>query len=205
MKTSLHKYFALAVLAALVVTVFSCQPQQKEAAITVDLSNKKLKPEQAKKISKKFVTDIESLFQAQDSLEYYKRLLKEVQLKAEGKDPAREEMTEMAMAKNKFKLSVSSWYSVDELQSYINESIKKADTLGYSVDGFRIYIGVFPDEDQYGSKKNTLTTFITPTGVRNVQKGSFMMLPPPSSDDIEEVDPIEYGGQRDPPDAPYGS
>lgn len=53
-----------------------------------------------------------------------------------------------------YRLSVSSWYSLDELQSYINESKRQADSLGIDLNGFRIYVGVFPDEEIYGKKKS---------------------------------------------------
>ena len=145
----------------ILLSVFSCQPKPEE--VSLDLSAKKIKPALAEKMSKKFVNETSKL----------------LMLSAE-QDTIKE--------KPPYRLSVSSWYSLDELQSYINESKRQADSLGIDLNGFRIYVGVFPDEEIYGKKRNQMAFFISPTGNRSVQQGAFL-LQEKFPGDIPEIAP----------------
>lgn len=198
--TSKFKFLANTFSVALVFLMVSCQPKT-EYPITADLSKKKLTVEEAKELSELFIKDVEHLFTAADSLEYYKRLVDEFQNKR-GVAQSQQALGSLPEGKGKFKLSASSWYSLDELQSYINESKKKADSLGYTLEGFRIYIGVFPNQERFGDKRNFLTTFITPTGSESKQQGSFFTRQTVSKD-LTGISPLEYGQGGWPPNATY--
>src|SRR5690606_16154854 len=70
----------------------------------------------------------------------------------------------------KFVMSVSSWYSLKELDNFIKYSKKIAQENGNTMDGIRIYIGVVPAEEGYRKDRwNHLTTFLSPTGTENTQ------------------------------------
>ncbi|MCX2681494.1 hypothetical protein OOZ15_16190 [Galbibacter sp. EGI 63066] len=172
----------------------------------VDISKKKLNPEKASKLSKHFVKDIEELFAKADSLEYYKQMIAKMR---EGNNMTKQEPQKFTRKSPKFNLSISSWYSTDELLSYIKRSKDSVKAMGGEVDGFRIYIGVFPENDE--RKPNTLATFITPTGFipDSTQKAEGSILPNfvkpyyAVSPDITEVDAMEYGTTGEPPKATY--
>ena len=198
--TSKFKFLSNTFYVGIVFLMVSCQPKT-EHPITVDLSKKKLTVDEAKILSELFVKDVEHLFTASDSLEYYKRLVDQLQNKRGGA-VAQQTVDSLPQGKGKFKLSVSSWYSVDELQSYINESKKKADSLGYTLDGFRIYIGVFPNQERFGDKRDFLTTFISPTGSESKQQGGFFVRQSVSKD-LTGIAPLEYGGNGWPPNSTY--
>src|SRR5690606_8205830 len=108
---------------------------------------------------------------------------------------------EEELSKQKFVLSVSNWYSLDELENFIAFSKHNARKNGYKMDGVRIYIGVLPKDDKYKDKKGYLTTFISPTGSKNTQEGGFMLYKP--SMDLPGGSSAEYGNSGDPPAATY--
>jgi len=203
MKTLKINIVACLLLAATLM-LSACEPKHDKG--DADLSKKKLKPELAEKMSKKFVADVEYLFALHDSLEYYKRLLKarDAQDSKTTEDDGAQSAMQGDMYSPKFELSVSSWYSKEELLTYIHESQSKADSLGYTLNGFRIYIGVFPDDDEFGEKRNFLTTFISPTGYSGTQQGAFLpALFRQTKGDLGGLEPLEYGGTGEPPSSTY--
>lgn len=178
----------------------------------VDLSKHKLSPEKAENLSKRYVRDMEILFAQSDSLVYYKELTAKLKAALENKTSLKEisdlkKPGVIQSAKPKFELAVSDWYSVNELLTYIGKSMETVKLNGGKVDGFRVYIGVFPKKGE-GEKDNTLTTFITPTGTMGGenQKGDILPLSYPLyavSSDITAVDALEYGSDGNPPSASY--
>ncbi|QLE02989.1 hypothetical protein HX109_15955 [Galbibacter sp. BG1] len=210
MKTNFLKGIPFILLSVLILGC--AQSENHLAHETVDISKKKLTPELAEKLSKRFVKDIEDLFAKADSLEYYKNLLEQIQNQANQAGAQRSvkiEPVTFQKKKPKFNLSVSSWYSTDELLTYLNESIKHVKEKGGEVDGFRIYIGVFPNEE--GKKSNTLTTFINPTGRMGADKQEGSVVPnlikplffQAGGHDLLDVPPLEYGGSGEPPSSSY--
>lgn len=178
----------------------------------VELSKHKLPPEKAENMSKRYVRDMEILFGQSDSLAYYKEVNAKLMAALENKASLKEvsELQKPAVIKPrkpKFELSVSDWWSVDQLLTYIDKSIETVKENGGEVDGFRVYIGVFPKKGQ-GEKDNSLTTFITPTGTMGdgKEKGDILNLSVPLyavSSDLTAVDPLEYGSDGNPPTANY--
>jgi len=178
----------------------------------VELSKHKLPPTKAENMSKRYIKDMEMLFAQSDSLAYYKehnaKLLAALENKLSLKEiQALKEPIIIKPRKPKFELAVSDWFSVDQLLTYIDSSIEKVENSGGKVDGFRVYIGVFPKKGQ-GEKDNFLTTFITPTGTmgNEKQEGNMVPLSLPFNavpSDITAVDPLEYGSDGNPPSANY--
>lgn len=213
MKTDQMKAL-LTPLIVVVMLLSSCtQPQEGVLKYEpVDLSKHKLSPEKAENLSKRYIRDMEILFAQSDSLEYYKSLTEKLKAALKNKTNLKEvsEFQKTAIisdGKPKFELAVSDWYSVDELLTYIGRSIITVEKNGGKVDGFRVYIGVFPKKGE-GEKDNALTTFITPTGTmgNGKQKGDMMPLSYPLyavSSDLTGIDPLNYGSDGNPPNAAY--
>lgn len=214
MKTNQMKVFLTSFLIVGSLLSSSCS-QPNEGILNyqpVDLSKNKLSPKKAENLSKRYVRDMEILFAQSDSLVYYKELTNRLKAALENKTTP-EQISDLKKTdlirprKPKFELAVSDWYSVDQLLTYIDKSIETVESSGGKVDGFRVYIGVFPKKGE-GDKDNTLTTFITPTGTMGDvnQKGSISSLSLPLravSSDITAVDPLEYGSDGNPPSASY--
>lgn len=105
------------------------------------------------------------------------------------------------------------WYSIEELENYINYAKRKARDQNYSLTGLRFYLGAYPENSQdYGEAAGLTTVFVSPTGRRlNVQKGSVLNLPATTmqqveeNPDIESIDAMNYGGMGHPPKVIYPS
>ncbi|WP_439151843.1 hypothetical protein [Winogradskyella sp.] len=93
----------------------------------------------------------------------------------------------------------SSWWSIDDIQNYINYAENQAGELGYTMDGLRLYLGSYP-----GTKGETgLTTmFFIPTGSESVAQGSLFTLPQ-GSNDIPGANGLNLGEDGHPPGANY--
>ncbi|MCM5662995.1 hypothetical protein [Galbibacter mesophilus] len=210
MKTN---YLKLLVIALVTICLHSCKfAEEKEGNYLkfepVDLKEHLLPVKEAKIASELFKDDMDSLYRRIDELE---RMLEEKdQDPDQSSSNSKVNQNDNGEKSYKFKVALSNWYSTDELLTYIYNSKKTVESKGGKVDGFRIYVAVLPETDQI--KPNTLTTFITPTGTpsrkgkeeANILPNFDAPLPyPPGSQDLQEVEPLDYGGHRDPP-APYG-
>lgn len=94
----------------------------------------------------------------------------------------------------------SSWYALDELKSYLNYAELQADSLGYTLDGLRIYAGAYPDTR---NETGLMTMFFIPTGTKNTSEGSLFVIPQGGSGDIEGANGLNKGSQGVPPGANY--
>jgi hypothetical protein len=95
----------------------------------------------------------------------------------------------------------SSWYSIEEIESYIAYAKKQADSLGYTLDGLRLYAGAYPDTKE---GPGLMTMFFVPTGSENVSEGS--MIPTAQgggSNDLKGADGLNFGQSGYPPGANY--
>ncbi len=93
----------------------------------------------------------------------------------------------------------SSWWSLEDIQNYINYAENQAGELKYTMDGLRVYLGSYP-----GTKGETgLTTlFFIPTGYKNTAQGS--MLPMQGGGvDIPGGDGLNVGQSGYPPSSNY--
>lgn len=101
----------------------------------------------------------------------------------------------------------AAWYSLEELENYINYIKNEGKSKGYKVDGIRFYLGAYPNDNSV--EGNMTTIFLTPTGKRiETQKGSVLNLPSATllteeNLDIEEISPMNFGTMGHPPKAIY--
>ena len=97
----------------------------------------------------------------------------------------------------------SSWYSLDDMRNYLDYAEHKADSMGYDMDGVRLYLGVYSDSEPK-DKAGYTTMFIAPTGVKSLSKSSSSIINTTvSSKDIQGLDPLNDGTDGIPPSANY--
>lgn len=83
------------------------------------------------------------------------------------------------------------WYSLEELQEYLNYVKEKSAEAGVSNPGIRIYFGAYPGT---GSKKSYSTVFLAPTKPLN----SMEILEEPQENNYS-IDPLNHGQGGVPP------
>lgn len=118
-------------------------------------------------------------------------------IKTKGK--ALDKIVEKLNNKPKEKDAISSWFSIEELQSFIDDC-KKEDS---NVNGFRVYFGSYGDKKNV--KKNLSTVFIVPTKeiVKQGESGKDGIESVTYDADITELGGLNYGGTGFPPSAEY--
>lgn len=89
----------------------------------------------------------------------------------------------------------SSWYSFEDMENYLAYTKNQTDSLGYSIDGIRIYFAAYGD-------KEYSTLFLVPTGTKKTAKGQNNFLPP-TSGDIPGAGVLNDGSDGHPPSANY--
>ena len=68
----------------------------------------------------------------------------------------------------------SSWYSLEDLRTYLKIAEKQATGLGYKMNGVRLYLGAYPDT---ANEVGYTTMFFSPTGVlAKTAEGSMISL-----------------------------
>lgn len=101
------------------------------------------------------------------------------------------------------------WYSIEEIEKYIHYVKKQGKEKGYDVNGIRMYLGVYPETEEFGAKKGMTTIFLSPTGKKTkLEKGGFLTLQTTAkqeeeNNDIEELEPLNYGSMGNPPKISY--
>lgn len=100
------------------------------------------------------------------------------------------------------------WYSVEELERYINYVKTEGINKGYTVDGIRLYLGKYPNDPKLGEKAGMTTVFLSPTGEKNDTQKAGMLNVSTSQEgglhyDITELSPMNYGSMGNPPKMTY--
>lgn len=100
------------------------------------------------------------------------------------------------------------WFSVEELENYIEYIKSKGEKTGYDVNGIRIYFGVYPEQKKYAEKAGLMTVFLQATGkkIRANTKNevqTFALLREESNADISSIEPMNYGSIGRPPSLNY--
>ncbi|WP_340062994.1 hypothetical protein [Ascidiimonas aurantiaca] len=211
MKSTYFKSLLLVALPMTLLSLASCKMGPVEEPYP-DLPEKV----KAKLINKDFATEMSSGFvdhiqKLQDLSSKYRELQeinsKELSVASRESGVLKEFMNQKV--KPNFNLSSSSYYTLEELESYIAYAKREAAKQQINLEGFRIYFGLFPEsKEKYGKKSGNLTVFISPTGRPNEQKGAFFMTgmildDSEISPDITSIGPLEYGGNGNPPAAAY--
>ena len=98
----------------------------------------------------------------------------------------------------------SSWYSLKDMRSYLDYAEKQAGTLGYTMDGIRVYLGAYPNT---ANGVGYTTMFFTPTGFQTTAQSSMslfnMSMQPPVKPDIPGGSGLNEGPAGVPPSANY--
>ncbi|MEO1032841.1 MAG: hypothetical protein AAFX55_15635 [Bacteroidota bacterium] len=88
----------------------------------------------------------------------------------------------------------SSWYSLEEIKDFLDYAEAQAKSLGYTMDGIRIYCGAYPKVD---GQAGYSTSFIVPTASSSEEDGDGQ------SHDIQGAKGLNMGHHGDPPGASY--
>lgn len=104
-------------------------------------------------------------------------------------------------AENDGNFACSSWYSLEDLEGYINYVKQEALKKKIPVDGIRFYFGVYPENAEDKSKAGQNTLFMCPTKSCN----SFSEdNDEGNSEDVTEISAMNMGDQGNPPQINYG-
>ncbi len=102
------------------------------------------------------------------------------------------------------------WYSIEELENYINYVKCEGTEKGIDVTGVRFYMGVYPnDSTTYHEKAGLTTIFLSPTKKRTLvpnraEKSARMNTSLEEENvDATEIEPLNYGGIGNPPKVIY--
>ncbi len=100
------------------------------------------------------------------------------------------------------------WFSVEELENYIQYIKEKGERTGYDVNGIRVYFGVYPEQKKYAEKAGLMTVFLQATGkkIRTPKTNevqTFALLREESNADISSIEPMNYGSIGRPPSLNY--
>jgi hypothetical protein len=104
-------------------------------------------------------------------------------------------------AENDSNFSCSSWYSLEDLEGYINYVKQQALEKKVTVDGIRFYFGVYPASTKDKSKVGQNTLFMCPTKASaefSKEDGES------NSEDIPEISAMNYGSTGNPPKNDFG-
>ncbi len=94
----------------------------------------------------------------------------------------------------------TSWYSVEELETYIAYAKREAKKKGFKINGFRLRLAVNP-ESYYREEGPLTTIYISPTRPYSQQGSFFAFQPGPGGDDDTGIHALEHGGVGNPPNA----
>jgi hypothetical protein len=103
------------------------------------------------------------------------------------------------------------WFSIEELENYINYVKCEGDKQNIDINGIRFYMGVYPnDPTNYQEKAGLSTIFLSPTkkkasvNIKSVSKTSARQLPTTEENtDVTTIQPLNYGGIGHPPKIEY--
>ncbi len=89
----------------------------------------------------------------------------------------------------------SSWYSLNDLRTFLDLAEAQAKELGYEMNGVRIYCGAYPIEK---GQAGYSTSFIVPTSSNKIgEEGDG------DNHDIQGANGLNFGHEGDPPGANY--
>lgn len=87
----------------------------------------------------------------------------------------------------------STWWSLADIENYLDFAKNEAESLGYNMSGIRVYLGVY-GEDAGQSKKNLTTMFIVPTGEKSLAEANMSLFRlPPNDPDVPGGSPLNNG------------
>ena len=99
----------------------------------------------------------------------------------------------------------SSWWSLEDIQNYLAYAENQADSLGYEMNGIRVYLGVYPGNTPNG-KADYTTMFMVPTGRKTHSESNFNMLSlnmEAGNNNIPGGEGLNHGEPGEPPSSGY--
>ena len=99
----------------------------------------------------------------------------------------------------------SAWWSLEDIQNYLAYAENQADSLGYEMNGIRVYLGVYPGNAPNG-KADYTTMFMVPTGKKSHAEANFNFLNYSmlaEGGDIPGADGFNEGEPGQPPSSGY--
>jgi hypothetical protein len=204
MKRFILKLTPIVWCSAVVFCISSCKMEedtkQRYPELPASVAKKLIRADLAKDLSERFVRRITRLQNLEATVHKYSELAEKEQaaLQSEALKAIYSNRTNSA-----FELSASNYYTLKELESYIEYAKREAAKQKINLDGFRIYMGLFPNDPKFEDKQNFLTVFITPTGSSATQEGAFFTNMQEGGSDITTIGSLEYGGNGNPPSASY--
>ncbi len=191
---------------ALVLILASCKMEEasneKYPELPEAVAQKLIRPKVAQELSEGYLRAITKL-QSLDSLVKDRAQVGKKEQEALKSEALKAIYRQTDLSHPPFELSVSSYYTLEELESYIAYAKREAAKQKIDLDGFRIYMGLFPDDPKFNDKRNFLTVFISPTGRPATQKGAFFSTTQEPGSDITGIGSLEYGGMGEPPSSSY--
>ncbi len=94
----------------------------------------------------------------------------------------------------------SSWWSIEDIQNYMNHAEHQAGELGYTMDGLRVYLGSYPNAN---GETGLTTLFFVPTGAKITGQGGMIPSMQGGGNDISGADGLNLGHNGKPPGANY--
>lgn len=85
----------------------------------------------------------------------------------------------------------SAWWSLKDINDYLAYAKQQSDSLGYTVTGVRVCLGVY-GENAGQNKKDLTTMFIVPTGEKSTSKASSLNITIAAAADLP-VPPMNDG------------
>ena len=109
-------------------------------------------------------------------------------------------------AENDDNFSCSSWYSLEDLEGYINYVKEQALENKVNVNGIRFYFGVYPESTSDKSKAGQNTLFMCPTksSLAFNAEGKSGDDECNNSEDVTTISAMNYGSGGNPPRNSYG-
>ncbi|WP_299888071.1 hypothetical protein [uncultured Lacinutrix sp.] len=97
----------------------------------------------------------------------------------------------------------SSWWSLDDIENYLAYAKHQTDSLGFPMDGVRVYLGAYPDTKVDSTTVVGYTTmFMVPTSSKlNIKGGSGAAYR--AGGDVSGADGLNDGYGGNPPSANY--
>lgn len=99
--------------------------------------------------------------------------------------------------------SLSSWFSLEELENYIAYVKQEGGKKGIDIDGLRVYFGAYEKNLKNPAKNNYSTIFFVPTTPKKQFKSKNTIKAIEGSSDTESIDGLNLGTLGDPPSATY--
>lgn len=84
----------------------------------------------------------------------------------------------------------SVWWSLEDVENYLAYAKNQADSLGYDMNGIRVYLGVY-GKNAGQAKKDLTTMFLVPTGKISKSQASSIILS--FSDSDLPINPLNDG------------